>query len=54
MYQTLVEKEAVVQGVPDGASLAAAVASVTENFLGPSAAYCEIGTGRRRADTKYS
>ena len=45
-YQTLVEKQAVFQGGPDDPDLAAAVASVTENLLGPRGALRAIDTGR--------
>jgi hypothetical protein len=38
-YQTLVENQAVVQGGPDDPDLAAAVAKVTDDLLGPSGAY---------------
>jgi hypothetical protein len=38
-YQTLVEKQAIIQGGPDDPDLVTAVASVTENLLGPSGAY---------------
>ena len=34
-YQILVEKQAVIRGGPDDPDLAAAVASVTQNLLGP-------------------
>lgn len=50
-YQTLVDKEAIVQGGPDDPGLAAAVASVTQNLLGPSGAYRAIDTGPRRPDS---
>jgi hypothetical protein len=48
-YQTLAEKQAVVQGGPDDPDLAAAVASVTQNLLGPQGAFRAIDTGRRPA-----
>lgn len=48
-YQTLVEKQAVIQGGPDDPDLVRAVASVTENLLGPSGAYRAIDIGRRPA-----
>ena len=38
-YQTLVEKQAVIEGGPNDPDLAAAVATVTQNLLGPSGAY---------------
>jgi hypothetical protein len=49
-YQTLVEQQANVQGGPDDPDLAAAVAKVTQNLLGPSGAYRAMDTGQRRAD----
>jgi hypothetical protein len=36
-YQTLVEEKAIIQGGPDDPDLAAAVASLTQNLLGPLA-----------------
>ena len=48
-YQTLVEKHAIIQGGADDPDLAAAVASVTQNLLGPSGAYRAIDTGARPA-----
>jgi hypothetical protein len=48
-YQTLVQKQAVIQGGPDDPDLVRAVASVTENLLGPSGAYRAIDIGRRPA-----
>jgi hypothetical protein len=45
-YQTLVEKQAVIQGGPDDPDLAAAVAGVTQNLLGPQGAFRAIDTGR--------
>ena len=44
-YQTLVEKQAIIQGGPDDPDLAAAVASVTQSLLGPSGAYHAINAG---------
>jgi hypothetical protein len=44
-YQTLVEKQAIIQGGPDDPDLAAAVASVTQSLLGPSGAYHAISAG---------
>jgi hypothetical protein len=41
-YQTLVEKQAIIQGGADDPDLAAAVASVTQSLLGPSGAYHAI------------
>lgn len=49
-YQTLVEEQAIVQGGPDDSDLAAVVAKVTQNLLGPSGAYRAIDMGQRRAD----
>src|SRR6516162_290252 len=46
-YQTLVEKQAFIQGGPDDPDLAAAVASVTQSLLGTSGAYRAIDTGQR-------
>jgi hypothetical protein len=48
-YQTLVENQAVVQGGPDDPDLAAAVAKVTDNLLGPSGAYRAVKTEQRSA-----
>jgi hypothetical protein len=45
-YQTLVEKQAVVQGGPGDPELAAAVASLTQILLGPQGAFRAIDTGR--------
>jgi hypothetical protein len=45
-YQTLVEKQAIIHGGPDDPELAAAIASATENLLGPSGAYRAIDTGQ--------
>jgi hypothetical protein len=50
-YQTLVEKQAIIQGGQSDPDLAAAVASVTQNLLGPSGAYRAIDTGPLRAYT---
>ena len=49
-YQTLVEQQAIVEGGADDPDLAAAVASITRNLLGPAGAYRAIDTGPRRAD----
>jgi len=46
-YQTLVEKQAIIQGGPDDPDLAAAVASVTQSLLGPSGAYHTIIAAHR-------
>ncbi len=48
-YQALVEKQAVIQGGPDDADLAATVASVTQNLLGPQGAYRAVESGQRPA-----
>jgi hypothetical protein len=45
-YQTLVEKQAVIQGGPDDSDLAAVVASVTQNLLGPQGAFRAVDIGR--------
>ena len=45
-YQTLVEKQVIIQGGPDDPDLAAAVASVTQNLLGPQGAFRAIDAGR--------
>jgi hypothetical protein len=41
-YQTLVEAQALVQGGPDDPDLAAAVAAVTKDLLGPKGAFRAI------------
>ena len=46
-YQTLVERQATMQGGPNDPELAAAVASATESLLGPSGAYRAIDMGQR-------
>jgi hypothetical protein len=48
-YQTLVEKQAIIQGGQNDSDLAAAVASITQDLLGPSGAYRAIDTGYRPA-----
>jgi hypothetical protein len=48
-YQTLVEKQVVIQGGPNDPDLAEAVASLTQNLLGPSGASRAIDTGQRPA-----
>lgn len=48
-YQTLVERQAMIQGGPNDPELAAAVVSATEGLLGPSGAYRAIDTGQRPA-----
>ena len=45
-YQSLVEKQVTIQGGADDPELAAAVAAVTENLLGPKGAFHAIDTGR--------
>ena len=44
-YQTLVEAQALVQGGPDDPDLAAAVAAVTRDLLGPNGAFRAIEGG---------
>ena len=44
-YQTLVERQAIVQGGPDDAELATAIAGATQNLLGPRGAYRATDTG---------
>jgi hypothetical protein len=46
VYQTHVEETAIIEGGPDDPDLAAAVASLTQNLLGPSGAYCAINSGQ--------
>jgi hypothetical protein len=46
-YQALVEKQVVIQGGRNDSDLAEAVASFTQNLLGPSGAYRAIDTGQR-------
>jgi hypothetical protein len=48
-YQTLVEKQAVIEGGPNDPNLAAAVVDVTQNLLGPQGAFHAIDSGRRPA-----
>jgi hypothetical protein len=45
-YQTLVEKQAIIRGGANDSDLAAAVASVTQDLLGPLGAYRAIDTGQ--------
>jgi hypothetical protein len=47
-YQTLVEKQAVIQGGADDPDLAAAVQNVTQNLLGPTGAYRAIDMGQHQ------
>ena len=49
-YQTLVEKQAVIQGGADDPDLAAAVESITQNLLGPTGAYRAIDSRQHRGD----
>jgi hypothetical protein len=46
-YETLVEEQVVIQGGPNDPDLAEAVASLTQDFLGPAGAYRTIDTGQR-------
>jgi hypothetical protein len=46
VYQAHVEKTAIIEGGPDDPDLAAAVASLTQNLLGPSGGYCAINSGQ--------
>jgi hypothetical protein len=48
-YEALVEKQVVIQGGPNDPDLAKAVASLTQNLLGPSGTYRAIDTGERPA-----
>lgn len=48
-YQTLVEKQAVIEGGPNDPNLAAAVVDATENLLGPQGAFHAVESGRRPA-----
>jgi hypothetical protein len=48
-YQTLVEKQAVIEGGPNDPNLSAAVVDVTQNLLGPQGAFHAFDTGRRPA-----
>jgi hypothetical protein len=45
-YRRLVKKKAIIEGGPDDPDLAAAVASLTQNLLGPSGGYCAINSGQ--------
>jgi hypothetical protein len=47
-YQTLVERQAVIQSGPNDLEFAAAVANATQALLGPSGAYHAIDLGPRR------
>ena len=46
--QTRVKGKAIIQGGPDDPDLAAAIASLTQNLLSPSGAYCAINNGQRQ------
>jgi hypothetical protein len=48
-YQTLVEKQVVIEGGPNDPNLAAAVAAVTETLLGSQGAFRAIDSGQRPA-----
>ena len=48
-YQTLVEKQVMIQGGPDDPDLAAAVADVTQNLLEAQGAFGAIDSGQRPA-----
>ena len=48
-YQTLVERQAMIQGGPNDPEFAAAVASAAESLLGSSGAYRAIDTGHHPA-----
>jgi hypothetical protein len=48
-YQTLVERQVMIQGGPNDPELAAAVVSATESLLGPSGAYRAILSAQRPA-----
>ena len=48
-YQTLVERQARIEGGPNDPEFAAAVASAAESLLGPSGAYRAIDTGHHPA-----
>jgi hypothetical protein len=45
-YQTIVEQQATIEGGPSDPDLAAAVAQVTRNLLGPQGAYNAIDRGQ--------
>jgi hypothetical protein len=47
-YQTLVERQAMIQRGPNDPELAAAVANATAGLLGPSGAYGAIDLGQQR------
>jgi hypothetical protein len=48
-YQTLVERQAMIQRGPNDPEFAAAVTSATAGLLGPSGAYGAIDLGQRPA-----
>jgi hypothetical protein len=47
-YQTRVRGQAIIQGGPDDPDLAAAIARLTQNLLGPTGAYRSINGGRHQ------
>jgi hypothetical protein len=47
-YQTLVEKQAIIQGGADDPDLGAAVENVTQTLLGPTGAYRAIDMGQHQ------
>jgi hypothetical protein len=48
VYQTHVEETAIIEGGPDDPDLAAAIARLTQNLLGPTGAYRSINSGRHQ------
>jgi hypothetical protein len=48
-YQTLVERQAMIQRGPNDPEFAAAVANATAGLLGPSGAYGAVDLGQRPA-----
>lgn len=48
-YQTVVERQAMMQGGPNDPQLAAAVTVATESLLGPAGAYRAVDTGQHPA-----
>ena len=51
-YQTLVEKQAIIEGGPNDPDFAAAVASITQSLLGPSGAYSAAEAAQHPATGK--
>jgi hypothetical protein len=49
-YQTIIEQQASIEGGPGDPDLAAAVASVTRNLLGPQGAYRAIERGQPQSN----